>query len=162
MEQWKYVPGYGCRYQVSDQGNVQGLKGLLTPQTQNSGYLVVHLYLGGARRVRLVHALVAEAFVPGRFAGAEVNHKDAKKPNNCAANLEWVTRSENIQHAYANGHKGPTRFAVVGTPLHGGFEVRFNSQLDAEKALAGKASSAIHHCLIGKKKSAYGYLWGRA
>jgi len=162
MEQWKDIPGYEGRYQVSDLGRVRGVKGSLRPQPQNSGYLVVHLYLDGVRRVRLVHTLVAEAFVNGWFAGAEVNHRDTKKVNNCATNLEWVTRSKNIQHAYANGHKGPTRFAVVGTPLNGGFAVRFNSQLDAEKALAGKASSAINHCLTGKKKSAYGYTWSRA
>lgn len=162
MEQWKDIPGYEGRYQVSDQGRVRGPKGELAQQLQNSGYLIVHLHLAGRRRVRLVHTLVAEAFVPGRFAGAQVNHKDCCKRNNAAVNLEWVTRSENMRHAYANGHKGPPRVAVRGVSVADGHEVRFDSQLQAEKYLAGRASSAIHHCLIGKKKSAYGYIWSRA
>lgn len=162
MEQWKDVPGYGGRYRVSDRGNVTGAKGPLVPQMQNSGYLVVHLYLDGNRTISLVHRLVAKAFVCGSFAGAHVNHKNRDKTDNAAANIEWVTRSENVNHAYATGHAGPTRYAVRGVPLVGGKELVFASQVAAEKALCGRASSAIHHCLVGKKKSAYGYVWNRA
>lgn len=162
MEQWKDVPGYEGRYRVSDQGRVRGLKGEIAQQPQNSGYLVVHLHLAGRRRARLVHTLVAEAFVPGRFEGAQVNHKDCCKHNNAAVNLEWVTRGENMAHAYANGHPGPRRVAVRGVSVADGHVVRFDSQLQAEKYLGGRASSAIHHCLTGKKKSAYGYIWSRA
>lgn len=162
MEQWKDVPGYEGRYQVSDLGNVRGLKGPLSPKLQNSGYHVVHLYLRGKRTVHLVHVLVAKAFVLGHFEGAQVNHVDCTKTNNDSSNLEWVTRSQNIRHAYANGHAGPRRFAVVGVSLLDGSVIKFDSQLIAEKTLTGKASSAVHHCLTGKKKSAYGYRWSRA
>jgi len=161
-EQWKDIPEYEGRYQVSDLGQVRGTGGCLAQQPQNSGYLVVHLYLRGSRRVRLVHALVAEAFVAGKFEGAQVNHKNYVKRDNCAENLEWVTRSQNVRHAYENGHKGPRRCAVRGVSIEDGSVLYFRSQLAAEKALAGRASSAIHHCLIGKKKSAYGYRWSQA
>ena len=55
-----------------------------------------------------VHRLVAMAFIP-RIAGKnEVNHKDGNKSNNTVDNLEWVDRSDNMLHAYANdlNHKG--------------------------------------------------------
>jgi len=120
------------------------------------------LYKGGQRRVHLVHALVAEAFTLGWFYGAHVNHVDGKKHNNRAANLAWVTRSENMLHAVATGLAKAPRKAVRGVALDGSHDVYFDSQLHAEKALAGKASSAVHHCLTGKKKSAYGYVWSRA
>jgi hypothetical protein len=42
-----------------------------------------------------------------------------------------------------------------------GRRVRFVSQVAAEIALSGRKSSAIHHCLIGKKHTAYGYTWTR-
>lgn len=162
MEQWRDIPGYEGRYQVSDAGRVVGLKGVLTPQVQNSGYQVVHLYLNGRRTVRLVHSLVAECFVHGRFNGANVNHRDGVKTNNAASNLEWVTRSQNMLHAVAAGLTNTPKKAVRGVSLTDGSELTFPSQLAAETTLAGRASSAVHHCLVGKKKSAYGYTWSRA
>lgn len=164
MEIWKDIPGYEGRYQVSDLGNVRnGKRRVLKPQLINSGYHVVHLVpTPGTRKIALVHRLVAEVFVAGFFEGAHVNHKDCRKTNNRAGNLEWTTRSGNMRHSYANGHPGPTRCAVKGVSITDGHVVYFDSQLRAETTLAGNGSSAVHHCLIGKKKSAYGYTWSRA
>lgn len=50
-----------------------------------------------------VHRLVAQAFVSGYSEGKHVNHIDGNKFNNCSSNLEWVTRSENMLHAYDTG-----------------------------------------------------------
>ena len=50
-----------------------------------------------------VHRLVAKAFLPPPPSEkhTQVNHKDNNPANNRADNLEWVTRSENIQHSFA-------------------------------------------------------------
>jgi hypothetical protein len=164
-EEWRDTPGYEGRYQVSDAGRVRGAKGLLSPQLVNSHYLVVHLYFNARRQIHLVHRLVAEAFIPNLEPKPTVNHKDGVKTNNVVGNLEWATRVEQMAHARSTGLaplQPATRRRVVGHPLAGGVAVYFESQLDAEKALCGRASSAIHHCLMGKKKSAYGYVWNRA
>ena len=49
-----------------------------------------------------IHRLVAQHFCEGYQKDLVVNHKDGNKLNNCANNLEWVTRSENDLHAFKN------------------------------------------------------------
>lgn len=57
-----------------------------------------------------VHKLVCMAFRPieGKenyddYKDIQANHKDGNTFNNHADNLEWVTKSENMKHAYASG-----------------------------------------------------------
>jgi hypothetical protein len=67
-----------------------------------TGYGNILLNGEGMRRTVSVHRLIAKAFVAGYFQGADVNHIDGNKMNNVATNLEWVSRSQNICHAYRN------------------------------------------------------------
>ncbi len=55
--------------------------------------------------IRPLHRLVAEMFVkkPRNDDSLQVNHIDGNKKNYSYTNLEWVTPSENIQHAYKTG-----------------------------------------------------------
>jgi hypothetical protein len=48
---------------------------------------------------RLLHCIVAEAFVGPRPKGKEVNHKNGKRYDCRASNLEWLTPFENKNHA---------------------------------------------------------------
>ena len=68
------------------------------PQPNGKGYLRVSI--GG--KLRFVHRLVAEKYVPNPENKPQVNHKDGNKLNNSAENLEWVTNMENRQHAVKN------------------------------------------------------------
>ena len=90
------------RYEVSNLGRVRNaLTGLvLRPRKHNWGYQKVILSYQGQRKECTVHNLVATAFVEGWREGLEVNHKNGVKTDNRAENLEWVTSSENHQHAH--------------------------------------------------------------
>ncbi len=63
-----------------------------------SGYHRV--ILGG--RPRLVHRLVATAFLPLTDGLNVVNHLDENKTNNSVENLEWTTQSGNMKYYYRN------------------------------------------------------------
>lgn len=63
------------------------------------GYRVISLFRDGVQFQTTVHRLVATAFIPNPEGLPEVNHIDGDKSNNCVTNLEWVTKSENAQHA---------------------------------------------------------------
>lgn len=131
-EIWKDIPGFEGRYQVSDQGRVKSLpfnqryllrngneayrrttERMLYSKPQNSGYLVVQLWLNDIRRAFTVHRLVAQAFVPNPEGLPEVNHKNGVKLNNASENLEWCTRSANKLHAVATGLSKQARKVVA-------------------------------------------------
>lgn len=67
------------------------------------GYRAVELCINNNRYTVGVHRLVALAFIPNPENKPEVNHKDRNRSNNNVDNLEWVTQSENVAHAYRNG-----------------------------------------------------------
>lgn len=49
---------------------------------------------------KTVHRLVAESFIPNPNNLPCVNHIDGDRSNNSVENLEWVSYSDNLHHAY--------------------------------------------------------------
>lgn len=118
-EVWEDVKGYEGLYKVSNTGQIKALyrridKGkchrewkehLLKFSIDNCGYFRTSLAKNGVNRTVKVHRVVAEAFIPNPSNLPQVNHKDGNKQNNCVENLEWVTQSENLKHAFSTGLK---------------------------------------------------------
>ena len=119
--EWKTIPGYE-EYEVSDTGivvsNIRYVfskkeekaiphkrKKVLSQYKSKTGYMCVGIGSKtiGNKKVAKVHRLVASAFIPNPLNLPEVNHKDGDKTNNNVKNLEWVTASENVKHAYESG-----------------------------------------------------------
>lgn len=100
IERWEWVPDYPGKYRVSDHGRIQSLLTgrILKPTPSGNGYRKVTLCHNGVYTQRNIHRLVAQAFIPNPENKPHINHKDGDKSNNCATNLEWVTRSENQLH----------------------------------------------------------------
>ena len=89
------------RYEVSNYGEVRHAKRrhVLKPRPfSNSGYHMVRFHLKGKAIDMHIHSLVARAFVDGHGEGKTVNHINGDRTDNRAANLEWVTASENSLH----------------------------------------------------------------
>jgi len=110
QENWKPIPGYEDCYAVSDKGriartatygkNPQLRWKFMKPRRKRGGYMVAHLCKDGKDRDLIVHRLVWTAFCGEVPDGLEINHKNGQKDDNTLENLEVVTKSENMIHAY--------------------------------------------------------------
>lgn len=108
-----------------------------------------------------IHRLVAIQFIPNPENKELVNHKDGNKLNNHVDNLEWVTHSENVQHAYDTDLN--TNYKSIHMyELSGKYIKTFKTISDAcrELNLDYKLSgSTISKCCQGKTQYAYNYIW---
>lgn len=124
--EWRDVVGYEGHYQVSSCGKVRGVgrevefvsrHGTIakrpiaerilaqTPDWGRHAYgrLTVKLSKDGKAHTRLVHQLVAAAFIGPRPDGAQVAHADGNPANNRAENLRYATPLENTGDKYLHG-----------------------------------------------------------
>ena len=67
------------------------------------GYPLINLYINKIRYVFRIHRLVAECYLDNPNNYEVVNHINGIKSDNHYSNLEWCTRSHNMQHAYDTG-----------------------------------------------------------
>ena len=110
-ERWLPVPvsQYSKDYSVSNYGRIRRESGqykghISTGRLNSSGYMFFVLRQKPHRAMKFVHRLVACAFLNnGQDSALFVNHIEGVKTNNHVDNLELVTFSENINHAYKSG-----------------------------------------------------------
>lgn len=154
-ELWKEWP-QDPRIKVSNKGNVISCKrGSWRPLKacdNGRGYQMV----GASRPPQYVHRLVAETWIDNPNHYRDVNHINGDKDDNRVENLEWVTHSQNVRHAYRTGLKKPsggreaTPIRIVETG-----EV-FESQAECARRIGGDQSN-ISRCLSGRQSTYRGY-----
>lgn len=124
-EEWRDIPGYVGRYQVSDLGRIRSVARVVTSGHPNrkrfiderimkkhrtQGYEGITLRTDGGRKTEWVHNLVSRAFLGERDPGHVVNHKNFIRHDNRLENLEYCTARENLVHAQKYG-RGNVRFS---------------------------------------------------
>ena len=195
-EKWKKIKGFDY-YKVSNKGRVKSIdhkitdksgrtmskKGKILIPTKNKwGYNCVDLYQNGKRYSKRVNILVAEAFIPNPENKPEVNHiiPISKGGTDEASNLEWVTGTENMEHAkklglYKKNKDNLTyeqrkefikrasnackRKVIMIDDETLGELMEFDSIKEAADYVGIKKSTHISSCCLGKRLRSGGYRW---
>jgi len=114
------------------------------------GYPTVNLaYDKGKSKAISLHRLLATYFIPNPNNLPQVNHKDGNKMNYSLDNLEWVSASHNVKHAYDTGlNYSTTNKQVYCEEL----DMVFNSTKEAADYINGNRRSISLTC-TGKTKT---------
>jgi hypothetical protein len=169
MEIWKTTENEG--YEVSDTGKIRSVgknkhNKILKPTLNKKGYEVVYtsnINKHGYKETKLLHRLVAEAFIPNPENKPQVNHKDGNKTNNKVSNLEWVTNLENHIHKLENNlvpeSHVPKRIGKFNN--EGNLINTYDSLYQAAISLGlkGKRGYEISRCAKGLRKTFKGFAW---
>ena len=155
---WKqYLDTY---YSISNDGQVRNDKtNKILSQSTQQDYKHVTLNINGKAKRMKVHRLVAQTFLENPENKPYVNHKDGNRSNNNVNNLEWVTPSENTQHAVKTG----LFISGVAKPvnqysLDGILMMTFPSSAEASRQ-TGTSQENLTMCCKRQRETANDYQW---
>lgn len=168
IEIWKDIPDLSG-YQASNLGNIKSCpkktknqysyrETILKQSIDKDGYKIVHINKKNYR----VHRLIAKTFIVNQQNKQQVNHINCDKQDNRVENLEWVTPSENIKHAYKNNLINTNNVKKAHykkiKAIKNNQTLYFNSIKEASKKL-NILKTSISNCLNGRSKTSCGYEW---
>lgn len=151
------------KYEVSNTGEVRGPRGIISQHHRKDRYTSVKLYRSGKdgryeRKNRLVHRLVAIAFISNPDNRSIVNHKDGNRANNNVANLEWCTHRQNTVHAHTNDMINKWERKVAQYTVDGKFIAEYSSLSKASRK-TGVPLYNISKVCRKNHRTAGGYRW---
>ena len=126
------------------------------PSLNTGGYQFVNILLieEDCRKNRLIHRLVAEAFIPNPNNFNCVRHKDSNRLNNHVDNLEWFDRKRSTKsHGCLFNAKKVKQYDKSGKLL-----AVYKSMIQANKE-TGVNYTGLCNALNNRAKSAGGYIW---
>lgn len=173
-EVWKDIVGYEGYYQISNYGKVKSCERYVNKSNGGKkyvgerimklfhcpgGYPEVLLTKNSKAKPKLIHRLVAEAFIDNPNNYPEVNHKDEDKDNNCVENLEWCTSKYNANYGTRNEKMSMAfRKPIIQKDIHGNVIKRWDSIKQMHDESGMDMSSVISVCK-GRKETHRGYKW---
>lgn len=163
----KTIPGLE-KYGITEAGEIFNLETGRRIKTflGKNGYETAQFTYEKRHHMRLVHRLIAEAYIPNPEQKPCINHRDGNKRNNRIENLEWCTYRENTEHA-AKTLKVLTQYqtanqrrrkAVQGIYPDGSKTEVYSSIREASEA-TGADSRNLSKVLNGKRKTCCGAAW---
>lgn len=159
---WKkfIYEGQETDYSVSTEGEVRkDTTNYILSQSSQQDYKFVGLIINGKQKRMRVHRMVALAFIDNPDNKPYVNHINGNRSDNNVENLEWVTPSENTQHAVDTGlFKSGRARAVIQYNLNGEQMATFESASEAARQTGG-SQSKITMCCRRQRDSANDYQW---
>lgn len=180
-EIWKDIAGYEGLYQVSNLGNVKSLeheipqvrrttpliyhhKETMLKKHSDGRYLSVVLQRDGGRKRKLIHRLVAEAFIPNPNNFETINHKDEDKTNNYVDNLEWMSLQDNLlygtrlERIRKKNLNNPKRAKRIGQyTMDGTLICEYPSYCETRRSGYYNIWGTVHNS--HNRHQAYGYVW---
>jgi hypothetical protein len=114
-EAWAPIPRYQGLYEASSLGRIRSLRrkgapgGVIRQTVNMNWYLQVGLCRNGRRVTRVVHQLIASAFLGPPPPGLEIRHLNGDQMNNRSSNLAYGTRSQNELDKTAHGGNANAR-----------------------------------------------------
>ena len=176
-EEWRPLTAYGDRllqdhYQVSNKGRLKAGKHvvhtsfrgkpvdrnapdiILKPETSDAGYYIIRMHCAEGKDANVaVHRAVAQVFCTNDDPQHKtfVNHIDSNKLNNYAANLEWCTPRENMQHAISSGRVLITSDTFIHQPvIHVETGIKYKSMSEASRAMGKWYGYIAERTRLGK------------
>lgn len=148
-------------YYISNFGNIKHDNNFLKKCIHSNGYEQVNIRIGNKYVTKLIHRLVAVAFIPNPDNKPCVDHIDGNKRNNYVSNLRWVTLVENANNIITKkrsieNRKSHNEKKIVA--ISGEINVYFNSIIEASIIL-GVDRTSISKCLKGQRGKAGGYVF---
>ncbi len=179
MEEWKDIIDFEGLYEISNLGNVRSkdtkaelyingklsssriIKGKQLKIFLNciSGRKYVVLFKNSKTYTKLVHRLVAEAFIPNPNNYKEINHIDEDFTNNCVNNLEWCTRKYNVNYGTRTQRQKEKMYKPVLQFNKNGEFIKEYKSINQASEETGAYAQAISKVCKGERITAGKYIW---